>query len=286
VLTLGVVVPRFRTIAGGNAYFRALMGLASAQAVSLALVSKHSKGWEVHYLMPVSILTGLTLMLSVCCLVLLATNRRTFAAGHAPAEPATGRDLRALALPVSAAVVLVGLIALTYDLRRTEISHVSTGQSLARDQRIRVHEILARDYADHAKVFYLGSSSPAYAMYYSNTEAKYYYSAALEKQFPDVYFYDPFSTKFYDWHHKVTPFETIRNSRGGRVAFQGPPFAELEADVSQGQAAPDPFRAPSVPLTEVIPAGDGNAFRQRRETIYVLRPPNDPSSGEHNDAPH
>jgi hypothetical protein len=270
VLTAGYVVPRFRKVSAGHSYFRSLLGVACAQVAGLAIVSKHSQGWQTYYLMPVSVLTGLTLMLSVCCVVLLVSNRRVLRGGRAPGEGWTAGHLL---LPVSSAIVLVGLIALTYDLRWTEISEVNTGQSMARDQRIHVHEILNRDYADYTKIFYLGSSAPAFALFFSNSEAKFYYSTALEKQFPDVYFYNPLTSQLYDWYNKVTPFEAIRNSRGDRVVFQGPSFAELQADVAPGLTEPGSFKAPPIPLTEVMPTGVENEFfRQRRETIYVFRP--------------
>ena len=102
------------------------------------------------------------------------------------------------------------------------MTHVQVGQSMARDQRMRVHEIVDRDYADYAKIFYLGSSAPEFALFFSNSEAKFYYSARLEKQFPNAYFYDPFTSQVYDWYNNVTLFEKIRSSRGDRVVFAMP----------------------------------------------------------------
>lgn len=265
VLAVARVLPRFRKISAGNIYFRALSGVACAQVAGLAIVAKHSEGWETYYLMPVSVLTGLTLMLSVCCIALLVGNRR-----------APDGERGHLLLQATSAIVLVALIAVVYPLRWNELVQVHNGQSIARDQRIHVHEIVERDYPGYAKIYYLGSSAPAFALFFSNSEAKFYYSAALEESFPDVYFYDPFSSEFYDWYNHRTTFGKIRESRGDRVVFQGPRFAELQADVSQGDTA-NSFKAPAVTLAEVIPPGDENIYKQRRETIYVFRPEQSPS---------
>jgi hypothetical protein len=141
-----------------------------------------------------------------------------------------------------------------------------------------VHALIDRDYGGYAKIYYLGSSAPAFSLFFSNSEANFYYSAALEKLFPDVYFYDLFSAQFSDWYNHPVPFSVISRSHDGRVVFQGPPFAQLKADISQGETAPDGFKAPPVPLTEAIPAGDDAIYKQRQETIYVVRPPSSPSS--------
>ena len=56
------------------------------------------------------------------------------------------------------------------------------------------------------------------------------------------------------------------------MVVQGPPFAELQADVTQGQTVPIGFKAPPIALAEVVQTADENDYRQRRETIYVFQP--------------
>jgi hypothetical protein len=118
------------------------------------------------------------------------------------------------------------IITFIFYIRMNDIRGMVTYLSWSQNERLEVYQKAEDEYKDHAKIYYYGSTSPAYALSLGDNSARKYNSEYLKKLYPHVYFYDFIEGKFYNWDGDAQ-FEEILSRHGKKIIIQGPPFDEI-----------------------------------------------------------
>jgi hypothetical protein len=267
ILAIGYVFPWFRKASFKNVHFKLLLGVCLAQILGLAMVSKVSTRWEFHYLLPVSSLSGISLMLIVLCMRQLFYGYKS-----GLTDALTKQRFRHVIFNLDSRLLLVIIIPFLFYARKNEIRDVYNWKSQVKSQCLSVHGKAESDYKDYAKIYYLGSSSPAfalrlgsdpsYAITYSDNVKKDN-SEVFKKLYPDVYFYLIFDGKFYNWDNEI-PFEEILSRHGKKIIFQGPRFGEL---FSRFHSNSRYLKIPDLLLRDIFKVNNDGL---KRDTIYEL----------------
>jgi hypothetical protein len=269
ILITGYALQALRKISFGNIHFKLLLGVSLAQLLGLVMVAKVSNGWEVHYLLPVSSLSGVTLVLIIFCLRQLFSGFNIGVTGTL-----TAQKVKYIIFNLDSKMLLIIiLIPIIFYARKNEITGAFRWKSLARNQCLSVYVKAENEYKDYAKVYYLGSSSPAFALRLGSDPAyavnyddciKEDNAEIFEKLYPNVYFYNIFERKFFNWSNEI-PFEEVLSRHNNKIIFQGPRFEELfsrfTADSQKGLVKPHL-------LLRDIFKGEGEGLS--RDTIYEL----------------
>jgi hypothetical protein len=170
-------------------------------------------------------------------------------------------------------LLIIIIISTLFYVRKSEIIVASRWKSQARNQSISVYVKAENEYRDYAKVYYLGSSSPAFALklgsdpsYAINYDdcVKEDNAEILAKLYSNVYFYNIFGKKFFNWSNEI-PIEEILSRYGDKIILQGPRFEELFSGfVADSQKR---LVKPPLLLRDIFKGEDQGLIK---ETIYEL----------------
>jgi hypothetical protein len=197
-----LLIPRLRKTYCSTIHFKLLAAVAAAQLTGLLMVSKHSAH---HYLLPVLNLSGMAFFLIFLYFKHLI--------GQYNVNPKI--------LTASTAIFLVFLFVLANPVGQLNKT-ISRLKNLTK-RSLAIYQEVKDNYKNYAKIFYYGSSSPAYALKFGNDLSRSYHSEPLEKLYKNVYFYDIWTKRFAGFdYNRTIPFETIREKHGDKIVFQGP----------------------------------------------------------------
>lgn len=271
LLTIGYVLPWFRKASFKNIHFKLLLGVSLAQILGIVMICKVSSGWQVHYLLPVSSLSGISLILIILCMRQLFYGYKSGLTGTL-----TAQRFRHVMFNLDSRLLLLIIIPFLFYVRKNEIINVYNWKSQEKSQKISVYLKAENEYKDYVKIYYLGSSSPAFALRLGSEPAyainyddniKRDNSEIFNKLYPNVYFYRIFNRKFYDWDNEVA-FEEILSRHGKNIIFQGPRFEELFSGFDvDGRSN---LKTPKLSLIDVLERHNDGHFSDRRETIYEI----------------
>lgn len=264
ILMMSYIVPRFRKVSIGNINFRLLLGVSLSQLMGVMMTAKHFRGWEHYYLLPVLSLSGVTLMLIICCLRQIGNefnieiNSALFI-----------RKVSHLIFKLNGKWLLfVIIIYFLFYSKKNEVS----GNFIIRSQRLvqhlTIYNKVENDYKNYAKIYYLGSSSPAYALSLGDINAKKYNAEFLKKVYPNAYFYYPWNGKYSNWENEVH-FEEIVSKHGEKIIFQGPKFDELFSGFFNNPIQAS-LRKPDLLLIDVFKENKDRLLLGPHETIYEI----------------
>jgi hypothetical protein len=202
ILVITLIVPKLRKIHCSNIYFKLLAGLTAAQVMGLLMVSKHSAN---HYLLPVLNLSGFALFL----IFIYFKNLWKYL------------NVNPKILQVAAAFFLVFLFVLVNPVGN--LNRRITRLEILKNRSLAIYYDVENNYQDYVKIFYYGSSSPAYALKFGNDLSRSYHSELLEKEYKNVYFYDIWKKHFTGFdYNRTIPFKNIKKKYGNKIIFQGP----------------------------------------------------------------
>ena len=269
ILITGYALPYLRKASFENIHFKLLLGVSLAQLLGLAMVAKVSTGWEVHYLLPVSSLSGISLVLIVLCIRQVVIELKIESRWAVIVQ----KSRHLIYKFDSKWLLLVLIISFLYFARKNETISVFRWKSQERDDSLSVYLKTENEYKDYAKIYYLSSSSPAFALRLGSDPAyAITYDDSVKKEnaevfkrlYPNVYFYLIFNRKYYNWDSEV-PFEEILARHGKKVIFQGPRFEEL---FSRFDSITRPqLKMPDLLLRDIF-KGKGEGLQ--RDTIYEI----------------
>lgn len=191
--------------ARGEMSFRILSAVTVAQLVSILIILKHP---AERYLLSV-----LSLSIFMPFLMLVYLKRRD--------------DLRQINFK-KIAVFGVVLLTLCGIWRMMEIRDTFMENEQIREEALAVHRKMESEYKDYMKIYCIFlSSSPVGALAFGNYFAiEGLYTEALQKIYGDVYFFDPFNKKFYNWTKDFVIEDTILKGKGSRIVFHFPSLRE------------------------------------------------------------
>jgi hypothetical protein len=179
-ILVNVAVPKLRRIALKSPIFKLLLGLSIADIVGITVTLKH---FGPRYLIPCLSLTGLAIVFIYLYLkelsFLLEFNFKFV-------------KFLFIFLMVFVAVYFYNRLP---DNRRIEKK---------RDEKLVVHQKLGSTYKDYKKIFYYGSTSKMYALYFGNLYAEFEHTTKLRSIYGDnFYFYSIRFNKFFEWRRRI-----------------------------------------------------------------------------------
>jgi len=269
VLTVGYVLPWFRKASSKNIHFKLLLAVSLAQILGLVMVCKVSMGWQFYYLLPVSGLSGGALILIILCMRQLFYGYK-----FGLADALTTQRFKHIILNLdSRLLLLLIIIPFLFYTRMNEIRVVYNWKLQERNRYLSVYVKAENEYKDYAKVYYLSSSSPAFALrlgsdpiYAVNYDdiVKESNSEIFKKLYPDIYFYNIFKGTFSNWENEI-PFEKLLSRYSNKIIFQGPRFEELFSRFTADSQ--ERLVKPHLLLRDIFKGEDGG---HSRGTIYEL----------------
>jgi hypothetical protein len=230
------------------------------------MVCKVSQGWQFYYLLPVSGLSGVALILIILCM-------RQIFYGHKSGltDVLTAQRFKHVIFNLDSRLLLLIVILFLFYIRKDEIRSVCIWKSQEKSQFLSVHVMAENEYKDYAKVYYLSSSSPAFALrlgsdpsYAVNYDdiVKESNSEIFKKLYPDIYFYNIFKGTFSNWDNEI-PFEKLLSRYSNKIIFQGPRFEELFSRFTADSKKR--LVKPHLLLRDILKGEDGG---HSRGTIY------------------
>jgi hypothetical protein len=214
--------------------FKILTAVTVAQMFLILVTVKHPAG---RYLFPAMGLSGFTLFL-----MFIYLQRRDYF-----------NRFNIKKIVVFAGVILIFSGA----WRMVEIKNTFLQNVQIREEALAVYRKMENEYKNYLKIYCIFlSSSPSGALAFGN----YYvneglFSESLQKIYGDVYFYNPFNKKFYDWTREFSIEDTILKSNGNRIVFHFPSLREYGETLVCNKGSILHLR---------------DVFEGQYETIYVL----------------
>ncbi|MFC1849292.1 hypothetical protein ACFL27_03690 [candidate division CSSED10-310 bacterium] len=264
ILMVSFCLPRFRKISKGNINFKILSGVSLSQLVGLLMVAKHYRPWEIYYLLPALCMSGMTLLLITLCLRDIGQNLKMEEKGGS-LRAKIGQSIFKMN---GSWVINLLIISIICYARIDEVRMYYSKYSEMKTESLKVYAQVEHDYKDYAKIYTLNSSSPAFALGWSDILlAKKYNSEFLRKLYEDAYIFFPFEGKFYgveggfhDWVDNVQ-FVDIQSKYGQKIIFQGVNLKKLAANSG-------------IDFTDLMKPGEGlsfiDVFKGENQTIYEL----------------
>ncbi len=233
LIYVALIKPNRNKKATGNnrTEMRILTGLVATSALGILMTAKHYHA--NHYLIPVLLLTGVTLYFSIH--TLLKAHRVLFR-----------QDM----------VLTVLLVVLATWLRWRQppvLKKADHYYRLSNEEMRATNQMIARDFPEHTIIhYYTFSLNKFIALRFGNIYAKNSMLEELETIYPETYFYDYSKDRFTNWEEQVTLGEIIR-SRGKKILMISGPRSEPKMEE---------MAARGIPLK--------NIYKGRLQTIHEL----------------
>ncbi|MGE5340051.1 MAG: hypothetical protein ACM3SY_01100 [Candidatus Omnitrophota bacterium] len=207
VLLAGILVPVLRKRFASSRYFKLIGAVILSDLLAMFMISKHT---GQHYLLPV---------LSLSCFSLYLI--------HAYVHEALNHfKIKTKYLTMASILVMAGLIIWLNPYR--EMKQTAGAWKIVRNKSIEINDFVQQNYQDYARIYYYGSSSPAFALKFGNDLSLNYHRDVLQRLYPDVYFYDFIHKEFYGFNYNETnPIAKLQLTYRSKIVFQGPEWLEI-----------------------------------------------------------
>jgi hypothetical protein len=202
ILITGLLIPKTRQLSLRSPYFKVSAAVVAAQLLGLIMVAKHPAN---HYLMPVLSLSGIVVFFIYFYLKDLFQHFNF--------------NLRRLEISF---FVFAGLVFILFN-PVLQVKNLANHREYLKKKSLAVFQTVNNDYKDHAKIYYYGSSSPAFALKFGNDLARNHHAGTLQRIYKDAYFYDLIKKEFFtfSYNQKIPP-GIIQAKYGDKIIFQGP----------------------------------------------------------------
>ncbi len=199
IIALCLLISMYRKELSNDLEIKALLAIIVAQVAQMLMVAKHpSINSSYHYLLPSLMLSGLAVvfMVPICFRLLKMEIKPKFNIIYA---------------------ILVAIVFLKVAIEvggRVEVLKTSLKESL------HLNKIVGSDFKNYGVISYLRSSSPFYALNFGNEFSGYKHSNAMYELFPDKYFYNILSKKYFTFKGEMS-FDEIKLKCHNKIIFQG-----------------------------------------------------------------
>ncbi|MFC1848565.1 hypothetical protein ACFL27_00010 [candidate division CSSED10-310 bacterium] len=251
ILLISYGVEKIRKISSENLCFRLLWAVALSQLIGVMMVARYITGAGNYLLLPVLCLSGVSLILIEECLSSIGCELKIDVEWGD--EASNSRQIIFSAGGIWLVIIIT--ICCLFLVGKNKMITYSEYKTIENRQRLAVYHKAQEEYKNYAKIYYFGSSSPAYALFLGDLFNRKSNSKILEQMYPNVYFYDHSSGKISDCKNEI-PVEQITSKHGEKIIFQGPVF---KGDKILNLKLRDKLR--------------GNKNQNRFETIYEIDVP-------------
>jgi hypothetical protein len=183
---------------------RILTGLVATSAFGILLVAKQYNA--NHYLIPVLLLTGISLFFILK--ILFSPNFLTF--------------FRKAVFPI----VVIGLVVLLSWQQPAKMKYANNGYKITNEEMDSTNLMLERNYSDYAKIHYYPFSLNKYsALNFGDVYTKRKMLPELKKMYPKTYFYDFYFNLMQYWNAEIF-LEDVIEFNGNKILMVGGPRDE------------------------------------------------------------